>query len=501
MKNTKQFYITTPVYYVNDKPHIGHAYTNIVSDIIARFKRLDGFNVRFLTGTDEHGQKVEKSASKQSLKNDVYVNTIAQNFIKLAQDLNLSNNDFIRTTDYRHKKFVQSFWCKLIKSKNIYLDKYSGWYSVKEESYILESNLMNKKTLLQNGCKWIEEPSYFFRLSEFQDRLLNFYITHPEFIKPINRRNEVISFVKSGLKDLSVSRTSCGWGIKVPNDCSHTIYVWLDALSSYISGLANKNTSFWPADLHIIGKDILRFHAVYWPAFLMAANLPIPKKIFAHGWWTNNNKKISKSLGNTIDPYEYINKYSVDYLRYYLIREMMFGNDAVFSEDHLVQTINSELVNKLGNLIFRTANLIYINSAKKIPSQGLLLDRDQKLLNDAYTSIYKIRNMINDLNLRESVGEIIILANYANIYINDQAPWRLKSNDLKRMNTVLYVVAEVIRIIAILLQPFIPNTANHILDYFKIKNRSFYHISKIYSIKSGTSLNKPSILFQKLDIH
>ena len=499
MKNIKTFYITTPIYYVNDRPHIGHAYTNIVSDIIARFKRLDGFYVKFLTGTDEHGQKVERSALKKSLKNNVYVDKIAQNFIKLAHDLNISNNDFIRTTQGRHKEFVQFIWNKLIKNHNIYLDKYSGWYSIKEESYIFESNLTSSESLLKNEYNWIEEPSYFFKLSAFQDKLLKFYAAHPEFIKPINRRNEVISFVKSGLKDLSISRTSCGWGIKVPDDSSHTIYVWLDALFSYVSALNKKDLSFWPADLHIIGKDILRFHAVYWPAFLMAANLPIPKTIFAHGWWTNNNKKISKSLGNTINPYQLIKKYNVDYVRYYLIREMVFGNDAIFSEDSLVQIINSELVNKIGNLIFRTTTLIYVNCEKKIPSQGILLNSDQQLLYNAYNSISKIRDMVNDQNLNQGIGQIIVLANYANSYIDEQAPWILRKNNLQRMNTVLYVLSEVIRIIGILLQPIIPNTAKYILDYFKIKNRSFCHISESYSIKSGISLSKPIIVFQKLD--
>jgi len=496
----KKFYITTPIYYVNDKPHIGHAYTNIVSDVIARFKRLDGYDVKFLTGTDEHGQKVEKSAQKYLIQTQEYVDKIAQNFINLTKDLNLSNDDFIRTTENRHKNFVQSVWQKLINNDQIYLGKYSGWYSIRDEAYFLESELVNGNAPSGAPVEWIEESSYFFRLESFQQKLLNFYKDNPDFIHPESRKNEVISFVKSGLKDLSVSRTSFKWGIKVPNDENHVIYVWLDALFNYISALNENKASFWPANLHVVGKDILRFHAVYWPAFLMAADLPIPKRIFAHGWWTNNGEKISKSLGNVIDPYNIIEKYGLDYFRYYLIREITFGNDGNFSEDSFIEKINSELVNKIGNLIFRTVNLIYKNCEQKIPTPDEFNEKDSKLLTDAYGAIFKIRNYLDEQSLKQMLEVIIVLSNNANVFIDEEAPWKLKTTDFKRMCTVLYVISEVIRIIALLLQPFIPHTAENILDYFKIKQRSFDAVSKSHCINPGTVLNEPEIFFKKIEI-
>jgi len=496
----KKFYITTPIYYVNDKPHIGHAYTNIASDVIARFKRLDGYEVKFLTGTDEHGQKVEESAQKHSIKTQEYVDKIAQNFVNLTKDLNLSNDDFIRTTEKRHKTFVQDIWTKIINNNQIYLGKYSGWYSIRDEAYFLESELIDGKAPSGAPVEWIEEPSYFFKLASFQQKLLDFYNDNPDFIQPESRKNEVISFVKSGLKDLSVSRTSFKWGIKVPNDDNHVIYVWLDALFNYMSALNDKDAPFWPANLHIVGKDILRFHAVYWPAFLMAVNLPIPKRIFAHGWWTNNGEKISKSIGNIIDPYDIIEKYNLDYFRYYLIREITFGSDGNFSEASFIERINPELVNKIGNLIFRTVNLIYKNCEQKIPIPGEFYEKDTKLLNDSYEAISEIRSCIDNQSLKQALEQIVILSNSANVYIDEEAPWKLKSTDIKRMCTVLYVISEVIRIIAILLQPFIPDTANNILDYFSIKQKSFDTLSKSHSINSGIILNKPEIFFKKIEI-
>lgn len=496
----KRFYITTPIYYVNDKPHIGHAYTNIASDVIARFKKLHGYEVKFLTGTDEHGQKVEKSAQKNSINTQEYVDKIAQNFINLTKNLNLSNDHFIRTTEKMHKDFVQKIWKKLISNDQIYLGKYSGWYSIRDEAYFLESDLIDGKAPTGAAVEWIEEQSYFFRLKSFQQKLLDFYNSHPDFIQPETRKNEVISFVKSGLIDLSVSRTSFKWGIKVPNDDKHIIYVWLDALFNYISPLNNDDSSFWPADLHIVGKDILRFHAVYWPAFLMAANLPIPKRVFAHGWWTNNGEKISKSIGNVIDPYDIIEKYNLDYFRYYLLKEITFGNDGDFSEENFIKRINSELVNKVGNLIFRTINLIYKNCEKKIPTPNKLYKKDIKLLDEAYETISKISTHIDNQYLKQALEQIIILSNSANIYIDEEAPWKLKSTNFKRMCTVLYVISEVIRVIAILLQPFIPDTSKNILDYFNIKERNFNTLSKSYAISSGTILTEAKIFFKKIEI-
>ncbi len=498
MKNT--FYITTPIYYVNDKPHIGHAYTNVVSDIIARFKRLDGFKVKFLTGTDEHGQKVEKSAQKFGYDTQEFVDKIAQNFSNLAKDLNLSNDDFIRTTETRHKEFVTGIWKKLISNGNIYLGKYKGWYSVRDEAYYIESELVDGKAPTGASVEWIEEPSYFFKLSACQDKLLEFYNANPDFIKPIGRRNEVVSFVQSGLKDLSVSRTSFSWGIKVPNDDKHVIYVWLDALFNYISALGDKNAFFWSADLQIVGKDILRFHAVYWPAFLMAADYQPPKRIFAHGWWTNNREKISKSLGNIIDPYDIIEKYGLDYFRYYLVREVTFGNDGNFSEETFIKRINSELVNKVGNLVYRTANLIYKNCEQKIPKPSIYTDKDKTILTQAYDLIATIRFLIDEQSLKRVLKEIINLATMANIFIDEEAPWNLKTSDTARMQTVLYVLAEVIRIIAILLQPFVPDSTRQMLDYFNIKERKFNILNESNAIISGTVIEKPKIIFNKIEI-
>jgi methionyl-tRNA synthetase len=496
----KNFYITTPIYYVNNKPHIGHAYTGVAADVIARFKQLDGFNVQFVTGTDEHGQKVEKSAENFGYEVQEFVDKMAQHFIDLAKDLNLSHTNFIRTTEAKHKEFVAKIWDKLISSKHIYLGKYAGWYSVRDEAYYNDAELINGKAPTGTEVAWLEEESYFFNLSTWQGKLLQFYDANPDFIKPESRRNEVISFVKSGLKDLSVSRTSFSWGIKVPNDNSHVIYVWLDALFNYISALGDKQKDFWPADLHIIGKDILRFHAVYWPAFLMAADLPIPKKVFAHGWWTNEGEKISKSLGNVIDPYDIINKYSLDYFRYYLIREMTFGNDGNFSASSFIERINAELVNKIGNLMHRTVSFAYKYCEQKVPTTSEYMPQDHRILSQGYNLIDKIRTLIDEQSLKQVLEEIINLANAANLFIDEEAPWKLKSSDPKRMQTILYVLMEIIRVVAILLQPFIPESANRILDYFHIKERTFAALNNDHAIVSGIQIDQPTIIFHKIEV-
>ena len=343
---SKNFYITTPIYYPSGKPHMGHAYSSIVADIFARFKRLEGYNVLFLTGTDEHGQKIQKEAFKNKKDPKLFCDELSENFRSLTKLLNLSNNDFIRTTEKRHFKSVNEIWNRLVKSGDIYLDKYSGWYSVSDEAFYDEDEIdekNNKKFSKTSGSpvEWVEEESYFFKLSSWSDKLLNHYKNNIEFISPSSRRNEVVNFVEKGLKDLSVSRTSFSWGIPVQNNKKHIIYVWLDALTNYISALNFPDTSsekfknFWPADLHIIGKDILRFHAIYWPAFLMAAKLPLPKKVFGHGWILSDEKKMSKSLGNILDPIEIIEKYGIDQLRYYLIKEVSLGNDGNISMENL----------------------------------------------------------------------------------------------------------------------------------------------------------------------
>ncbi len=355
----KTYYITTPIYYVNDKPHIGHAYTTIAADVIARFKRMDGFEVMFLTGTDEHGQKVNKSAELAGVDPQDFVDQVSQNFRDLMPVLNVTPDRFIRTTEAEHKRAAQDIWNRLVASGDIYLGSYEGWYSVRDEAFYAESELVDGKAPTGGPVEWVQEPSYFFRLSKWQEPLLTFYAEHRDFIAPASRRNEVIKFVEGGLMDLSISRTSFNWGVRVPEDEKHVMYVWLDALTNYLTGIGFPDTQvdsykkFWPADLHLMGKDIIRFHAVYWPAFLMAAGLEPPKRVFAHGWWTNEGQKISKSLGNVIDPIVLIETYGADAFRYVLLREVSFGHDGDFSVSGMKNRINADLANAYGNLVQR----------------------------------------------------------------------------------------------------------------------------------------------------
>lgn len=373
MSPHSRFYITTPIYYVNDVPHIGHAYTTLACDVLARFMRLEGRTVKFLTGTDEHGQKVVKSAEAAGKTPQDFTDEVSQRFRELASLMQYSHDDFIRTTESRHIRAAQALWEALKAKGHIYLGAYAGWYSVRDEAFYTESEIVDGKAPTGAPVEWLEEPSYFFDLSQWQEKLLEHYHNHPEFIWPASRRNEVIRFVEGGLKDLSVSRTSFRWGIPIPNDENHVMYVWLDALTNYLSAIGYPDTkhpdyAYWPADIHMVGKDILRFHAVYWPAFLMAAGLPLPKRIIAHGWWTNEGQKISKSLGNVIDPLKLINEFGVDQTRYFLMREVPFGNDGNYSRDQMIQRVNAELANTIGNLAQRTLSLIYKHCDAKIPT-------------------------------------------------------------------------------------------------------------------------------------
>ncbi len=502
----KNFYITTPIYYVNDSPHIGHAYTSLCCDYIARFKSLDGYDVRFLTGTDEHGQKVENAANIKQIKPKDFVDEVSENFLKLTNVLNLSNTDFIRTTQERHLKSCEHLWSKLFSNGHIYLDNYSGWYSVRDETYFQESELINGKAPTGAEVVWVEEPSYFFNLSKWQDKLLVFYNNNPEFILPRSRRNEVLNFVKGGLKDLSISRTSFSWGIKVPNDSKHIMYVWLDALTNYItySGYGSNENDFknnWPADLHVVGKDILRFHTVYWPAFLMAADLPLPKRVFAHGWWTNEGEKISKSLGNVINPFDLIDQYGLDQVRYFLLREVPFGNDGDFSKSHLVQRINSELANNLGNLVQRVTSFCLKNTMGKVPDhKDKFNKKDLEIINSFETELSTLRKLIDKQKLDESLKEIWIKITKSNKYIDDQAPWNLKNDDIERMNTVLYCLLESIRQIGILIQPIMPNSSSKILDIFGLQanQRSFKELASKLIV--GTNLIKQDVIFPRIEI-
>lgn len=506
MKNT--YYITTPIYYVNDIPHIGHAYTSVVSDVIARFMRLSGKEVMFLTGTDEHGQKVEKSAIVKNVEPQIFTDTVSETFRTLMHSMNISNDDFIRTTEARHKQAVSSLWQKLLDSGNIYLDSYKGWYSTRDEAFYDESELTEDGLAPTKApVEWLEEPSYFFALSKWQDKLLDFYDANPDFIRPSTRRNEVISFVKSGLHDLSISRSSFKWGIKVPNDEKYVIYVWLDALTNYISALGypndtSKYNKFWPADVHIVGKDILRFHAVYWPAFLMAAGLPLPKCVMAHGWWTNEKQKISKSIGNVIDPLQLIKEFGLDPVRYYLMREVIFGSDGNYSRSRLINRVNSELSNKIGNLLQRTLAFVYNNNETKIPSIGkesidsiyesFLMKLSHQIIseNSLFTKTFAINSVLEN---------IITLTEEANIYIDREAPWKLKKTDPIRMNEVLYTLLETLRYIAVMLQPFIPDSANKMLDQLGVpkSQRMFKHLTKEFILISGSNISQPKAIFPR----
>jgi methionyl-tRNA synthetase len=499
------YYITTPIYYVNDVPHIGHAYTTLACDAMARFKRLDGYQVLFLTGTDEHGQKVENAANDRGLAPKEFTDQVSQNFRDLLPILNVSNDDFIRTTEKRHKVSAQRIWQKLMDNGHIYLDKYSGWYSLRDEAYFTENELIDGKAPTGATVEWVEEESYFFDLSAWQEPLLEFYEKNPKFIAPRSRRNEVISFVTSGLRDLSISRTSFNWGISVPNDPKHIMYVWLDALTNYITaaGFPEENipkyNQFWPADLHMVGKDILRFHAVYWPAFLMAAELELPKRVFAHGWWTNEGEKISKSIGNVIDPIELIQTFGLDQVRYFLLREVPFGNDGDFSQQSMIARINSDLSNDLGNLCQRVLSFVYKNGGQKIPQPMNELPEDQRLLQNAKDLIAKLREHFDSQEFNLALEKIWTVIGAANKYIDTQAPWALKKSNPERMNTVLYNLIEVLRYLAITTQPIIPKSANIMLDQLTVpaNERSFKYLTSTYKIKPGEKLEKPSPIFPR----
>ena len=508
MKNN--YYITTPIYYPSAKPHMGHAYSSIVADFFARFKRISEHNVFFLTGTDEHGQKIQRAALESKKDPLDFCNEISSNFKDLSAILNLSNDDFIRTTEKRHKMAVENLWNILEKKNEIYLSKYSGWYSVSDEAFYSENEIEDKDNVKVNklsGSKveWVEEESFFFKLSKWEKKLLEYYDKNPEFIRPESRRNEVISFVKGGLKDLSVSRKSITWGINVPSQKDHIIYVWLDALTNYLSALdypnidTDKYKNFWPASVHIIGKDILRFHAVYWPAFLLAANLPLPKTIYGHGWILSNEQKMSKSKGNILDPLEIINKYGLDPLRFYLLKEVSFGNDGNISKEKLENCINSDLANNYGNLCQRVISFNEKNLNLEIPKNIKFNNEDLNLLNRFKENYSKIENAINKQDINFYMNFLMETLFAANKYFNDQEPWN-KKNDLDRLNTIIYVSLELIRKISILMYPIIPETSLKALNIFNIKEKDINFNSLINNefLKQGMKINKINILIKKI---
>lgn len=510
MSGAPTYYITTPIYYVNDKPHIGHAYTTLACDVLARFKRLDGYRVMFLTGTDEHGQKVAKSAAAIGVEPKEFADKVSENFRHLAQALGFSHDDFIRTTEDRHHRACQAIWQKLMESGDLYLETYEGWYAVRDEAYYQESELTKRPDgsfIAPTGAEveWVQEPSYFFRLSAWGDRLLKFYEENPGFIQPESRRNEVLSFVKGGLKDLSVSRTTFSWGVPVPGDEKHVMYVWLDALTNYITAVGypdqdpTKFADFWPADVHMIGKDIIRFHAVYWPAFLMSAGITPPKRVFAHGWWTNEGQKISKSLGNVIDPLSLVEKYGLDPVRYFLMREVPFGQDGDFSHKAMVQRMNSELANDLGNLCQRVLSMVHKNCDGALPVPGHFSHDDQELLHRARNLLPTLRVLIDEQALHKALTTIWEVVAEANRYVDAQAPWTLKKTDPKKMETVLFTLVETIRRVAIAVTPYMPHSAERILDQIFCPEtmRDFSTWDEPFGIISGAAIDKPEGIFPR----
>jgi methionyl-tRNA synthetase len=506
MSSADAFYVTTPIYYVNDVPHIGHAYTTLACDAIARFARLDGRRVRFLTGTDEHGQKVEKAAAVAGMAPQLFTDQVAQRFRDLAERMRITHDDFIRTTEARHKAGVQALWRELVRRDQIYLGTYAGWYSVRDESFYAESELVDGVAPTGAPVEWVEEPSYFFRLSSWQEPLLRFYDEHPDFILPASRRNEVIRFVAGGLQDLSVSRTSFRWGIPVPDDPEHVIYVWLDALANYMTALGYPDTdrpnyrAFWPATVHVVGKDILRFHAVYWPAFLLAAGLEPPRRIFAHGWWTHEGQKISKSLGNVIDPLQLIADFGLDQTRYFLLREVPFGNDGDFSRAAMIKRMNRDLANDYGNLVQRVLSLIQRNCDSRVPGPAAFTNEDNQLLGAAEALLDRVRAEMAVQALSRALEAIFELVGAANRYVDAQAPWALRKSDPARMATVLYVLAETIRRLALLTQAFLPEASARILDQIAVpaEVRTLEHYQDDAArLRPGTPLPRPTGVFPR----
>lgn len=501
-------YLTTPIYYVNDKPHIGHAYTSLATDVLARWHRLAGREVYFLTGTDEHGQKVEKAAQDAGEDPQAFTDRVSQAFRDLTVTMGFSNDGFIRTTEPRHHAACQALWNRLVERGQIYLGAYEGWYAVRDEAFYGADELTEREGVkyAPSGAAvdWVREPSYFFRLSEWSEKLLEFYETHPDFIAPTSRRNEVLSFVKSGLSDLSISRTSFHWGVPVPGDDAHVMYVWLDALTNYITALGypNENTElwkFWPANLHFVGKDILRFHAIYWPAFLMAADLPPPMRVFAHGWWTNEGQKISKSLGNVIDPLALVEEFGLDPVRYFLLREVPFGQDGDFARGALVNRLNGELADVLGNLANRTLSLIQRNCEGRLPPIAVPAEADAALIAPLETLVENVEKLLETQQYHLALEEIFAQVRGANGYITVQAPWALKKTDPLRMAAVLRHLHTALRAYATVLQPFMPGSMSALLDQLGVpaEVRSLEGLTT--ALPEGLVLPAPSPLFRKVE--
>ncbi|WP_029039921.1 methionine--tRNA ligase [Cucumibacter marinus] len=506
------YYITTAIHYPNGAPHIGHAYEMIGADAVARFKALDGFDVFFLTGTDEHGIKMVRTAQDKGITVQELAQQNSERFKELAAAVNMSNSDFIRTTEERHYKASQDIWRRMQANGDIFEGTYAGWYSVRDEAYYDESELEageDGEKLSPQGTpvEWVEETSYFFRLSAFADRLMAHYEKNPDFIGPASRRNEVMSFVKGGLFDLSISRTTFDWGIPVPDAPEHVMYVWVDALTNYLTGVGYPDTEsesykrYWPADVHVIGKDIIRFHTVYWPAFLMSAGLPLPKRVYAHGFLTSEGKKMSKSLGNVVDPFDLLGEFGTDPVRYYFLREVNFGNDGDYTRERFINRCNADLANDFGNLAQRSLSMIAKNCEGKIPEPGALTDEDQALLDACVNAIGKARAAMDRQHVHDAVAAIWDVVADANRYFAGKEPWALKKTDPARMQTVLYVTAEAIRRLAIPALAIVPDSAGRILDFLGVAEgaRTIAHVSDEAKLVPGTALPTPEPVFRRLE--
>ena len=507
-----KFYITTAISYPNGVPHVGHAYEAIASDAIARFERLDGKDVLFLTGTDEHGLKMKQTAVKEGLTPLELADRNAQRFIEMAEVLGLSNDDFIRTTQQRHYEACAELWRRMAAadSGDIFRKKYGGWYSVRQETYYKESETevrdgVRYETQNDTPVEWAEEETYFFRLSAYQDKLLAYYEANPEFILPLERRNEVVSFVKSGLEDLSISRSTLDWGIPVPDAPGHVMYVWIDALNNYVTatGLLNAGDNprkhYWPADVHVIGKDIVRFHAVYWPAFLMSAGLELPKRIFSHGFVLNKGEKMSKTVGNVVDPFDLIKAYGRDNVRYFFLREVMWGQDGNYSSEAIAFRINADLANNLGNLAQRSLSMIYKNCDGKIPQPGAFSPEDEAILAAADALYAKVREEMNMQAVTRYLDAVWTVIAEANRYFAAEEPWAKKKTDPQRMETVLYVTAELVRQFAILIQPVMPESAAKLLDLLAVPadQRALASLGAAGRLAAGTPIPEPQGVFPR----
>lgn len=503
----KKFYITTAIPYANGAPHIGHAYERLATDAIARFKRLDGYDTLFVTGMDEHGQKMQQTAAREGLTPQGLADRTAAQFEAMGEELNARADDILRTTQQRHKDSVQEVWRRMAAKGDIYLSKYSGWYSVRDEAYYAEDEIEQregKRFAVKTGTpvEWVEEESYFFKLSAYADKLLEHYASHPDFITPETYRNEIVSFVKRGLNDLSVSRTTFDWGIPVPGDPKHVMYVWVDALTNYLSATGfpdgkAERAGYWPADAHVIGKDITRFHAIYWPAFLMSAGLPLPRQIVVHGFLFSRGEKMSKSVGNVVAPGDLVREYGVDQTRYFFLREVPFGQDGNYSHEAIVGRINSDLANGIGNLAQRSLSMIAKNCGAKVPAEGTFNDADKAMLASADALLDEVRGHHASHAMSKALDAIWRVIGETDRYFAGEAPWALKKTDPVRMETVLYVTAEVVRIIAILLQPYIPGSASKLLDLLAVDpaKRQFADIG--LRLVSGTPLPAPAGIFPR----